>query len=121
LPLLLSAAAGFGVFVAYVIAGNLHRQLAAAYGLLNLGLAPLGMLLFRKLNLRSHLLLGLSLIMGMLGMVCIVVWQLVPLLAHLAGKAHLLPGHMDQKSVVASVVREGNDFELMRFCLGHNY
>ncbi|WIA20128.1 hypothetical protein OEZ85_005978 [Tetradesmus obliquus] len=109
----------FGVFVAYIIAGNLHRQLAAAYGLLNLGLAPLGMLIFRKLNLRSHLLLTFSLIMGMLGMVSIVVWQLVPLLAHLAGKGHLLPSTMDQRSVVNSVVHHGNEFEIMRFCLGH--
>jgi hypothetical protein len=109
------------VFVAYVIAGNLHRQLAAAYGLLNLGLAPLGMLIFRKLNLKSHFLLTFSLIMGMLGMVSIIVWQLVPLVAHLVGKAQLLPAHMDHKAVLASVMNHGNEFEILRFCLGHNY
>jgi hypothetical protein len=79
------------------------------------------MLIFRKLNLRSHLLLTLSLIMGMLGMVCIIVWQLVPLLAHLAGTTHLLPRRIDQRSVTNSVKHSGNEFELMRFCLGHNY
>ncbi|KAF6255424.1 hypothetical protein COO60DRAFT_1535259 [Scenedesmus sp. NREL 46B-D3] len=111
----------FGVFVAYIIAGNLQRQVAAAYGLLNLGLAPLGMLVFRKLNLKSHFLLTFSLIMGMLGMVSITVWQLVPLLASLVGQAHLLPGHMGETAVLASVGQRGNEFDMQRFCLARHH
>lgn len=111
----------FGVFVAYIIAGNLHRQLALAFGLLNLGLAPLGMLLFRKLNWQTHVLLIMSLVMGTVGMVCIIVWQLVPLLAYLAGTEQHLPYRMANSAVKESIIRSGNTFQLMRFCLGTVY
>lgn len=112
----------FGSFVAYIIAGNLAPRLAAAYGLINLGLAPLGMLLFRRLRLRSSHLLLLSLVMGLLGMACITIWQLVPLLARLAGTWESLPtGIRAEQSVDAATAYKGDTFEFQRYCQGVHY
>jgi hypothetical protein len=112
----------FGSFVAYIIAGNLERNLAAAYGLLNLGLAPLGLLLFKKLKIRSTVVLLVSLGMGLLGVVTLTVWQLVPLLAHLAGTADRLPAHVRVNHIIQpALAKYGNQFDLQRFCLGKHY
>eukprot|EP00775_Hariotina_reticulata_P005189 gene5189-5427_t len=112
----------FGSFVAYLIAGNLQRNMAAAYGLLNLGLAPLGLLLFKKLKIRSTIVLLVSLAMGLLGVVSLVVWQLVPLLAHLAGTSDRLPKDVQANhAMLPALTKAGNQFDLQRFCLGKHY
>lgn len=106
----------FGCFVAYAILGTYHKKLAMAYGLLNLGLAPLGMLIFNRLRLRSQHLLLISLVMGCVGMGAVFVYQLIPLLANAAGAGHHIVDHIEYGPVRASVVDSGNYFDISRFC-----
>jgi hypothetical protein len=106
----------FGCFVAYAILGTYHRKLAMAYGLLNLGLAPLGMLVFNRLRMRSRHLLLVSFVMGFVGMAAVFVYQLIPLLANAAGTGHQLPDHVEYGPVRASVTDAGNTFDISRFC-----
>jgi len=111
----------FGSFVAHMISGGLEPQLAAAFGLLNLGLAPLGMFLITKVQPRGIVVIGLSLFMGVSGLVIVTVWQLVPLVAALVamyngGKVQL-PGRIGHgQDIAASLLASGNTFELNRFC-----
>lgn len=106
----------FGCFVAYAITGTYQKKLALAYGLLNLGLAPLGMLIFNRLRIRSQHLLLVSLLMGVIGMITVLIYQLVPLLAHAADVGHKLPRQLQYGPVTASLVELGNDFDIGRFC-----
>jgi hypothetical protein len=111
----------FGSFVAHIIAGSLEPTLAASFGLLNLALAPLGMFIVAKLRPRGAYVIGLSLFMGVLGLVIVTVWQLVPLmsaLAHMAqtGEHMHAPVLMGQRDIRASLMDAGNTFNLNRFC-----
>lgn len=109
----------FGCFVAYAILGTYHKKLAMAYGLLNLGLAPLGMLVFNRLRLRSQHLLLVSFVMGFVGMAAVFVYQLIPLLANVAGTGHHLLNHVQFGPVIASVIDYGNTFDISRCKSGH--
>lgn len=112
----------FGSFVAHNISGGLQPTLAAAFGLLNLGLAPLGMLLITRVQPRGQFVIGLSLFMGVTGLLVVAVWQLVPLMTALSygratGDYGLTPLQIGYgQGVRASVVAEGNRFDLDRFC-----
>jgi hypothetical protein len=113
----------FGSFVAHIITGNLTPTLALGYGLINLGVAPLGMLLFTKLRVRGHRVILLSLLMGATGWVIILLGQVVPLVAEKAGHTgvevgQLAPGQLSVASrlTVASRWDNGNSFRLDRFC-----
>jgi len=116
----------FGSFVAHIISGGLEPTLAAAFGLLNLGLAPLGMFLITKVQPRGAVVIGLSLFMGVSGLVIVTVWQLVPLMAalvaaHTGGKVQL-PGRIGHgQDIAASLLASGNTFELDRFCHGKHH
>eukprot|EP00878_Enallax_costatus_P007443 GHUV01007795.1.p1 GENE.GHUV01007795.1~~GHUV01007795.1.p1 ORF type:complete len:430 (+),score=109.96 GHUV01007795.1:1726-3015(+) len=110
----------FGCFVAYAIAGTYQKKLALAYGLLNLGLAPFDMLIFNGLRIRSQHLLLVSLLMGLVGTITVLVYQLVLLLANAADASHKLPYRLQYGPVLASVVDAGNDFNTGRFyAAGH--
>jgi hypothetical protein len=111
----------FGSFVAHIIAGGLEPTLAASFGLLNLALAPIGMFIVAKLRPRGVYVIGLSLFMGVLGLVVVTVWQLVPLMSALAhatqtGEHMHAPLHVGPQDVRASLMDWGNTFNLNRFC-----
>lgn len=118
----------FGSFVANIISGGLEPTLAAAFGLLNLGLAPLGMFLITRVQPRGVYVIGLSLAMGVAGVVIVGVWQLVPLMAAFVESAQSgfhkqLPIQLGYgANVRASLVQAGNRFQLARFCYreGHH-
>lgn len=119
----------FGSIVAHVIGGSLKGSSAAtaAFGLVNLGLAPLGMLLFCKFKPRGLLVLYMSLFMGLAGFVIITIGQLVPLVAEVLGRygvavGKLAPGHgVLPSGTAASVGGWSNAFDPSRFCYtGHH-
>ncbi|KAI8465134.1 MAG: hypothetical protein J3K34DRAFT_438042 [Monoraphidium minutum] len=100
----------FGTFVAYIITGNLRVSYALAYGLINLMVAPLGMSLFRRAALPSHVLLLFSAAMGLAAMGALAAMQLAPWARQFAGVA-----------AGREAPRDGNMFALARFCEGHHY
>lgn len=112
----------FGSFVAHNIAGGLEPTLAASFGLLNLGLAPLGMFLITKTQPRGAFVIGLSLFMGVTGLVVVAVWQLLPLMAAMVyaqktGDHWHAPLHIGYgQGIKASLLNMGNTFDLNRFC-----
>lgn len=101
----------FGSFVAYIISGNLRRNYALIYGAINLLLAPLGMVLFHRARLPSHLLLSISLAMGVIAMGAIAGAEVAPWLQHFVLQRH----------GVGSDLRIENTFNIGRFCHGHQY
>lgn len=108
----------FGSFVAHIIAGSLEPTLAASFGLLNLALAPLGMFLITKFQPKGVYVIGLSLFMGVLGVVVVIVWQLVPLMAALVGPDPAMRTGRGG-TITASLQEAGNHFNLGRFCHAH--
>jgi hypothetical protein len=112
----------FGSFVAHNIAGGLEPTLAASFGLLNLGLAPLGMFLITKTQPRGVFVISFSLFMGMAGLVVVAVWQLLPLMAAMVhaqstGTHWHEPLHIGYgQGIKASLLDMGNTFDLNRFC-----
>jgi uncharacterized membrane protein YfcA len=106
-----------GTFVAYIIAGNLTFQLAAAFALLNVGLAPLGMVLSRAVRMPAMLPLLLSLAMGVSGLIIVTIMQVVPLLAYRIGTSERLPDRLARHAgILSSVEGTGNYFDPARFC-----
>eukprot|EP00877_Chromochloris_zofingiensis_P001373 jgi/Chrzof1/11236/Cz05g28310.t1 len=96
----------FGVFIAYIISGNLQLSYALAYGALNLVIAPVGLLLFRKLRLPSIHLVMISAAMAVAGLVVIVVCLLGPALRHVA---------------TVGVTDFEDAFSIARFCHNSDY
>lgn len=112
-------------FVAHIISGSLEATLAAAFGVLNLGLAPLGLLLITRLRPRGTRVIALSLLMGAAGFVIVFLGQLLPLMASMLGRrgvevGKLAPGEPLARATEASVRGLDNTFQMARFCAaGH--
>jgi uncharacterized membrane protein YfcA len=96
-----------GTAVAYAVSGNLQTTYGLVFGLLNLAVAPLGLLLFRRLRLPTFAVLGLSLAMGALAAAVLLARRLVPELALVAAASR---GHV--------VLPPDERFTMARFCHG---
>lgn len=96
-----------GTAVAFAVSGNLQVSYGLVFGLGNLILAPLGLLIFKKLRLPTFAVLGLSLAMGVIAVVALTLRRLAPELSLVAAA---LRGHV--------VLPPDERFTMSRFCHG---
>jgi len=96
-----------GTAAAYAVSGNLQITYGLVFGLMNLVLAPLGLLAFRRLRLPTHVVLLLSLAMGAFGLLAVAGRRLVP-------ELHLVVAAMGGRVTLPADER----FDMSRFCRG---
>jgi uncharacterized membrane protein YfcA len=96
-----------GTAVAFAVSGNLQVSYGLVFGLGNLVLAPLGLLIFKKLRLPTFAVLGLSLMMGAISVVVLTLRRLAPELSLVAAA---LKGHV--------ILPPDERFTMSRFCHG---
>ena len=100
-------AGALGTAAAYAVSGNLQVTYGLVFGLINLVLAPVGLLLFRRLRLPTHGVLLLSLAMGVVGLVALAAWRLLP-------EMHLVAAAIKGRVLLPPDER----FAMSRFCRG---